>query len=567
MSNTPEINLDLDLHFLPSWAQESATVNRYAGYSGDSEGRSGGGDFRGPRRDGPRRFDRPPRRDAPRPEGGRPPGGSGAPGGPGGPGGFRRPDDRGAGRPGFGPRGPRPGGGPRDRGPREDRPPVALPELRLELIPDEAGVDSLARQIKLTGRAYPIFEIAHLILRKPERYQLVFATLKKPAGEVSQGLWTCNLDETVWLSEADAVRHVLTKHFDTFYQTEKIAAEAPKGVYTFVAQCGMSGVVLGPPNYHDYQNKLHKLHQDRFARVPFDVYKSRVRIVRDEAVVKQWVEDQSWKMEFNCLNVPEPKKLSTRDEVEQHFRQVHLANIIQCVDRFSVANPQSRELLPGPMQALARRVLDDQRRFPIDVVHSLSQQFSKRSLQFFKVNKSVTHVAIARPRFLDLEASPVSDGVRRIVDFINAHPKCNRKQLMEALAPSPTPVPEVPVEAVAEGAAGSVPAAGEAIPAPANPVRDSIVRDLHWLVHEGHVIEFATGELDTAKKPLPKPPRPEPVAKPVAAQAPAEVPAETAAVVQAETSLAEAPQAEVATATTPPEDGAVSDGSGETPAV
>jgi hypothetical protein len=36
-----------------------------------------------------------------------------------------------------------------------------------------------------------------------------------------------------------------------------------------------------------------------------------------------------------------------------------------------------------------------------------------------------------------------------------------------------------------------------------------VVADLHWLIHEGHVIEFANGIIETAKKPAPKPPKPE----------------------------------------------------------
>ena len=36
-----------------------------------------------------------------------------------------------------------------------------------------------------------------------------------------------------------------------------------------------------------------------------------------------------------------------------------------------------------------------------------------------------------------------------------------------------------------------------------------MVADLHWLIHEGHVIEFANGIIETAKKPAPKPPKPE----------------------------------------------------------
>jgi hypothetical protein len=105
------------------------------------------------------------------------------------------------------------------------------------------------------------------------------------------------VDETVWLSEDQALDHVLSRHFDTFYKTDKTEIDPPKGTYTFVAQCGMSDQILGPPNYHGYQDKLRALHADRFSRLPFDVFKSRVKIIHDEEVVKQWLDDQSWKTE------------------------------------------------------------------------------------------------------------------------------------------------------------------------------------------------------------------------------------------------------------------------------
>ncbi|MEI9865273.1 MAG: hypothetical protein WDN00_12125 [Limisphaerales bacterium] len=61
----------------------------------------------------------------------------------------------------------------------------------------------------------------------------------------------------------------------------------------------MSGAILGPPNYHDYQNQLRKLHTEKFSRMPFDMFKSRVKIVKDEAVVKKWIEDQSFKTQIH----------------------------------------------------------------------------------------------------------------------------------------------------------------------------------------------------------------------------------------------------------------------------
>jgi hypothetical protein len=381
----------------------------------------------------------------------------------------------------------------------------------------------------MTGRAYPLFDIAQMILQKPERHLVDFRVKKNAEGKPVQPLFVCALDDTLWLSEDEAVSHVLRKHFTTFYQTERTATEPPKGKYTFVAQCGMSGIVLGPPNHHDYQNQLRKLHTERFSRMPFEVYKSRVKIVRDEEVVKKWVDDQSWKTEYICLNLPEPLRLANMEAVEKHFRETHKDNIIKSVESHRLGGAAARGLRSPELARLVRSVWEDQRRFPLQIATVLSQQFASHGLQFFKVNKTVTHVCVARPHYLDLTLTPVSEGVKRIVDFINANPKGNRRQLVETLAPSPAPAP-----AAAPAAAPTEPAAtGEAqtpapTPAPApsdtpTPEQTLVISDLHWLIHQGHVIEFANGILETAKKPLPKPPKPEP--KPAAAPA---TPAEAA---------------------------------------
>ena len=497
MSTLPDNEFDLEKLFLPAWAQEEPSASKYAKYEGEVA--------RPERREG-RRGPRPPRRE-------------GAPSGP------RQgtPRARGADR---GPRperrGERPVGnrGPRRGEPRERRePPPPLPEINLSLVPDEKGVESLARQIKMTGRAYPLFDIAQMILQKPERHLVVFSVKKNAEGKPAQPLFVCALDDTLWLSEDEAVAHVLKKHFGTFYQAERTATEPPKGKYTFVAQCGLSGAVLGPPNYHDYQNQLRKLHAERFSRMPFEAYKARVKIVRDEEVVKKWVEEQSWKTEYVCLNMPEPLKLGTMEAVEKHFRELHKENIIKPVESHTMTGAAARSLRSQDLTRFVRNVWEDQRRFPLQIATVLSQQFAAHGLQFFKVNKTITHVSVARPHYLDLAATPVSEGVKRIVEFINATPKCNRRQLVEALAPSPAPAPIPVVPAGEQTAEASAPAAPQPDVSQPTAEQTAVIADLHWLIHQGHVIEFANGILETAKKPLPKPPKPEP--KPKTAESPA----------------------------------------------
>jgi hypothetical protein len=461
MSSISEMDLDLEKLFQPVWAQEKPAGNRFEKFTGN-EGlkpersfSSKPGERRAPRRDGPG-------------------------------GGERRGGSK------FG---DRKGGGFRDR--RDDRrepvrreAPAPLPEISVTILPGENGVESLSRQIKMTGRAYPLFQIAQLVLDKPERYSVQLAVKKKADGTAAQPLFVCALDETPWLSEDEAIAHVLKNHFATFYQADRIATEPPKGVYTFVAQCSISGVILGPPNHHDYQNQLRKLHSERFSRMPFDAYKAGVKIVRDEAVVKKWIEDQSFKTEYTVLNVPEPLKLATLEDVEKHFRATHKDTIIKSVETLVVNGVLSRNLRSRGLQQLIRQEWEQQRHFPLQLASTLSQQFAHHGLQFFKVNKTVTHVAVARPQFLDLDATPVSENIKRIVEFINKNPKCTRRKLIEMLAPSPTTIEVKPEEKKS---------------AEATPEQTAIIADLHWLAHQGHIIEFADGKLETAKKPLPKP--------------------------------------------------------------
>lgn len=537
MSTLPDNELDLEKLFLPAWAQEPPSAKHYATYEGEVE--------KTDRRE--RRGPRPPRREGPPGERGRGPR----------PQGDRRGPPRREGE-----RGRAPGGGRRDfdRGqPRERREtPPPLPEVNVALTPDERGVESLARQIKATARAYPLFDIARLILQKPERYSVAFSVKKNAEGKIVQPLFLCALDDTLWVSEDEAVTHVLNKHFRMFYQAERTATEPPKGKYTFVAQCGMSGVILGPPNYHDYQNQLRKLHTERFSRMPFDAFKSRVRIVSDEAVVKKWIEEKSWKTEYVCLNLPEPVRLDSRDAVEKHFRETHKENIIKQVESHKLSGTAAKNLRSPGLTWLVRQAWEEQKRFPLQLATVLSQQFASHGLQFFKVNRTVTHVSVARPHFLDLETTPVSEGVKRIVDFINANPKCTRRKLMEALAPAPpapTVIPIAPVE-------------GEAAPKPtssAEPTAEqtAVISDLHWLIHQGHVIEFADGRLETAKKPLPKPPKPEKKPAEPAAEAPEategvppgteQAPADTTATAETSEEPAESPPVPTEAAPTSPD--------------
>ncbi len=442
-------NLEMDLakSFQPSWAREADApdrLSRMVAKHGDEDRpeRPGKSRDRGPGRD------RPPTR-----------------------GDGQRSDDRKGGR-----RNDRPE--PR----RAERPARPAPEVTgwaVQFHPHRLGVEGLAKQIKTSAKAYPLFDLARLVLEKSERYLVEF----QRTAENSPALFQLRADGSIWLSETEAVAHALAKHLDKFYRRERVTTEAPKGAFSSVAVCGLSGTLLGPSNHHDFQNKLRRLHAERYSNMPFDMYKSRVRMEKDEELIAKWKEEQSSKDEFYPAETPEgsePIKLADLSAVERHFRENYVAaEIVPVRDRVKVPGPSALNESSPPIHQLARRIWEELQRFPLPLAHLIGQHLTSQGLQIFKTHENITYISVARPRYLDRVATPVSEALSAMLEYLEAHPNVPRAEQWKALVALRPPA--------AEGAEAQ---------------RESAVAaDLAWLLHEGHVIDFAGRGLESARRP------------------------------------------------------------------
>jgi len=548
------LGIDLSEIFRPSWTTETAgpsdaTARLAAKFDeGDRPARGDRPDRSG--RQGGRDGDRGPRRSGP-------------------------PTDR--------DRGARPGGrrdaksGGRDREDRRERrpEPAPIPTLEgwsLELLPDAIAVDGIAKQVRTRAKAYPLFELARLILQLSDRYSIKLT----PASDQIPGLFRVKLDGSLWTSRKEAVNHLLSKHLGKFYRRSSVATEPPKGAFAVVAQCGMSGVLLGPPNHHEYTSRLITLHSSRFKNMPFEMYKSRVRMVRDEALLEQWKGEQSTKTiyvpvtpgsegteseepasieppdvpvaesepvietpapveaespaeespaaetpaEETVLEVIETSEPSdegtpvesssenseatpeatisevgglTLEEATAHFQEHHAANEVE--DAEGELRISGRAALHESTQLLRESLLTHLRemdRFPLPLAQAVGRELTNRGLQLFKSHRKIIHVSMVRPKYLDRTTTPVAQGFVSILEYLEAHPNQPRDKQWNALLSGRTEIPEE----------------GEVAP------REKILEcrekalgaDLLWLLHQGHVIDFAMGNLQAATRPAPKQP-------------------------------------------------------------
>ncbi len=494
----------------------------------------------------PFREDRPPRegRDfrGPRPD--RRPGGQGRPphqgprnGGPG----SRRPQDR------------RKFDAPR-RDERPEPPPNPFPWLRFAFTATEPAVETVAKQIRHTGKTFSLFDLARILLRNPASFTIdLFSAPPPPAGP----FYIVPSDGSVWMSMANAARHLLSGRLEEFYRCETLEIDPPKGNFPVVAVCGMSGTLIGPPNHHDFERRLRELHRERFARMDFDQLRSRLKMERNPDLVEKWKAESSRVTVYYPREGEDAPKLPDLAAVEKHFLAQHAAALVEFVPTARVSGDPKKARVDAALFPLLQHVRDEETRFPLRLAQNLSRALTAAGLRFHKSANRTTYVSASRPRHLNLEEVPISDALRRILETIRNQKNLRRPRLLDILAPLPPaekapappavdapPAPVTPPVAANEPPSEVIPpaapsvvetvppaepvsAAAPAEPAPAPPVappspaqvaREAVVNDLLWLTHEGYVIEYADGRLESVPPPK-NPPKPTP--SPDATAAPA----------------------------------------------
>ena len=287
--STNENDFLADLSFSPQWAKESATshserlgkrAERFASRDGDGDDRRGRDrDRRGPRGDRPPfrgdRRDRPPRE-----------------------GGDRPPRE---GRPPF--HGDRP---PRDGRPpfHGDRPREPAP-FGIRFLPEHKALGLIARKVAQGRRAMPLRELVALFFKNPAS---ALVRVEFDEAHKDDRFHQCTACGWFARNPEALLAHQLSAHFEDRFEAREIEVEPPKGKYTTVARCGVTGRLLAPPNDHSYNRRvLEMLRDPACAGLSEAEYRARIELVSDPALVEEWRAAQTKKTVFVRKERPAPK--------------------------------------------------------------------------------------------------------------------------------------------------------------------------------------------------------------------------------------------------------------------
>jgi len=530
--------------FGTSWVQDKSTP-------GERRGREGGDDR--PRRDGGGAPERRDRRSFSRPAGGPGPGPGAGPG----VGAPERRDFSGE-RPSYpregqgefrgGPRRDAPGGGERGgrfggRAEPMDRSPYDSPFLSATFYPEDNSFNTLVQTIRKSCRTIELFEVARTVVAKSDRFVVVIA--RKPTGEAGPAGFCISVpDGLPFESEEAALTHVLSKHLDKFYDTAEVEIDPPKGNFQVVNRCGVTGELIGPPNYHLYNQLVQQHYTARVDRMPFEAFKARIESVREPEAIQAWLAKMkkatryTWKTPApvakpagSATPAPEatpslaateatevlaateatpapeatpaaepapvveaaaipPVAFDSFEEAKAHLLATAREKVIRAVEQARLHGKNLELLPPGEIRSTVEGSLERQRRFPLDTANALRGRLRREHFTIFKKgSKGVSYVCAVKRKFR-VPGQTFSDSIGALLAFIEAHPMVKAGELGKKflnIAPPPT-APTI------DGAPTVAP--GETVLSVEQ--REKLARvqsDLPWLVREGYVTEFIDGAL------------------------------------------------------------------------
>jgi hypothetical protein len=360
-------------------------------------------------------------------------------------------------------------------------PRVHLP-LEISFIPERQQLSAVVRQLHAAQKAFPLAYLAGLFLSRSEGHLIKVEVRPGRDAQPTPKLFQCTRDGAVFPDAESLKSHAITHHVQDFYDEQEIELEAPAGQFACVGRCRLSGQLLGPPNYHGYQERLLDLYRQRFTHLSIDEYRNQVEMVRDPAVVEQWKESCRKQKVYRPKGQTDGEPLKREEAVAQFVAQ-HAAGLQRAGSRFMIPAAAVRLMEAGPLRAQLEEAWNRENRFPLSLMLALRPAFKRMRLHLFKAGRGETFVTAIVPKPLD--AAHAVDDLRAMLSLIREHPGWNRGALLDHLQP---------------GLAHDSEEAGR------------LLSPLRWLIEKGHVIEFFNGTL-SAPSGAPAAPR-EPTAAP-----------------------------------------------------
>ena len=280
-------------------------------------------------------------------------------------------------------------------------------------------------------------------------------------------LQQCKLCGMIALHEETLKRHIVSAHISDFLDKTEEQRDPPSGSFSSVAQCGLSGTLLGPSNHHSYAQKLREVHSSLYSNMSLASYTARIRTIHDLETIETWKKECSQQIVYRQKG-DEAGEPMTQAKAEAWFIREIAPAQIQKTRRATVPVPLCRSIEDMGLQMAIKNEWIKEHRFPISIMMSLRGAFVSKGLHIFKAGKGKGVSFVTPIKLAPIAIEHVTESIKEVMQYLQDNPGTARPALIKALRPDAEPDSDQVKE---------------------------ILSPLRWLIDRGHIIEFFNGTL------------------------------------------------------------------------
>ena len=374
----------------------------------------------------------------------------------------------------FGPKKPfgdkKPSGGkPFDRRPRfEDRPKPL--DVEVKVLPETKALGTIIRKLQSDAHAYKLKDLAYFFLDNPSSVLLKITPKKNtpvhstPTPSTSTAFFQCKACGFASTKEEDVIEHVVSAHLADYYDSKEIEVEPPKGNFNCVAKCGLSGVLLGPPNIHEFNAVVKEMIRTKYPDMSEVQYRAHIEMVRDADTIEEWRKSATKKTMFFAKGTADQEgaQALTREQAEGEFKRNVLPSMLDTPKNLMITAEVAMKSPVKPLQWAANDALQAERRAPYNMCFALRGAFHHRKLKFFRANDAHGQEFVTNVEYKEFDAEHAIPELAQAAKFVAEHPCCDKSEF-------PQDVPD-------------------------------FEKHIEWLVTTGHVVAFTNGVFSAVEK-------------------------------------------------------------------
>ena len=376
--------------------------------------------------------------------------------------------DQGSGRP-FGNRKPfgekkpfskKPFTGARRPRPESERPKPL--EAEVKILPETKALGTIIRKLQADTHAYKLKDLAYFFLDNPSSVLLKIT----PKGE--EKFFQCKACGFASTNESDVLEHIATAHLGEYYDSKEIECEPPKGNFNCVAKCGLSGVLLGPPNIHEFNAVVKEMIRTKYPEMSEEQYRSHIEMVRDADTIEEWRKGATKKTVFFAKSSSAEATEDggalplSREQAEGEFKRTIMPSLIDTPKNLMITAEVAMKSPVKPLQWAAKDALEAERRAPYNMCFALRGAFHHRKLKFFRTNDSRGQEFVTNVEYKEFDAEHAIPELAAAAKFVAEHPCCDKSEFPQDVA--------------------------------------DFEKHIEWLVSTGHVVAFTNGVYSAVEK-------------------------------------------------------------------